>query len=111
VVVDWGVGVPIEHIFAPLANDPRTREMQLFALGTLTYAPFSVAYNEEQAGRGFDERVRSRQGVLMIAGPSRISVLAEWCAERFAGELRAVTLNPPPVTKIQRVWCETRSRP
>ena len=109
VVVDWGVGLPIEHIFAPLANDPRTREMRLFAIGTLTNAPFSVAYNEEQAGRGFVERVRSRRGVLMIAGPSRIAALAEWCAERFVGDLRTVTLQPPPTTQIQRVWCENRS--
>ncbi len=99
VVVDWGVGVPLEHIFAPLANDPRTREMRLFALGTLTYAPFSVAYNEEQAGRGFVERVRSRQGVLMIAGPSRITALAEWCTERFDG--RASHHHPRPASGHQ----------
>ena len=107
VVVDWGVGLPIEYVFAPLANDPRTREMRLLALGALTYAPFSVAYNEEQAGRGFVDRIRSPQGVLIIAGRGRIAAIAQWCAERFSGKLQTVAEKPPPLTEIQRVRCES----
>ena len=107
VVVDWGVGLPIEYVFAPLANDERTRQMRLFALGALTYAPFSVAYDEEQAGRGFVDRVRSRRGVLMIAGRGRIAAVATWCAERFGGTLRSVVIQPPPAIEMQRVWCES----
>jgi hypothetical protein len=107
VVVDWGVGLPIEYVFAPLANDPRSREMRLLALGALTYAPFSVAYNEEQAGRGFVDRIRSPQGVLIIAGRGRIAAIAQWCAERFSGKLQTVAVKPPPLTEIQRVRCES----
>ena len=81
--------------------------MRLLALGALTYAPFSVAYNEEQAGRGFVDRIRSPQGVLIIAGRGRIAAIAQWCAERFSEKLQTVAEKPPPLTEIQRVRCES----
>jgi hypothetical protein len=109
VVVDWGAGINIEYIFPLLANNDRARAMRLFGLGVFTYAPFSVAYSEEQAGRGFIERVRSTQGVLAVSDDSEMGLLKEWCTERFNGNLRTVVLQPVPITKVQRVWCEDRS--
>lgn len=106
VIADWGAGIPLEYIFPLLASDARARRVRLYPLGVFTLAPFSVAAAEGAAGRGFIPRVTSPAGMLVVANPSNLDELGIWCAERFNGSLRSVTLVPGAATNVQRVWCK-----
>lgn len=106
VVVAWGAGMQFESIFPPLARDAAERSaIKIMPFGVFTYAPFSVAYAEEQRGRGFVTRIRSDRGVLMIAEDDSIARLKVWCSERFNGEFRQQVVQSAPYVRINRVWC------
>jgi len=105
VVVVWGDGLKFESIFPLLANNLRARSIELYSLGVSTYAPFSVASYEEVRGRGFVTRIRSADGLLLIAGTTNMEQLRIWCSERFAGKLEDKVVRAAPLTRIDRVWC------
>jgi hypothetical protein len=111
-IVSWGIGIPIEYIFPLLANNTDARKIQIYGLGCSTHAPFSVAHFEESKGQGFINRIRSPDGLLIVAPPNQLELLRTWCKERFNGQLRELIVhNAPPLihgesmTKVLRVWC------
>lgn len=109
VVVAWGTGMKFESIFPLLAHDAHARSIRVLPLGVFTYAPFSVGDFEEKHGRGFVTRVRSRDGILMVADDSKMDILAIWCKERFGGELnKREVAQSTPYIRIDRVWCANR---
>jgi hypothetical protein len=105
VLVSWGVGIRIESIFPVLANNPQARNLKIYPFGVFTHAPFSISYFEESNGRGFIQRLRSAEGVPIVAYSHNIDQLRTWCTEHFDGELRDVVIYSAPLTKVQRVWC------
>jgi hypothetical protein len=104
-VVAWGGALLFESIFPVLATDDQARQMKLFPFGVFTYAPFSVAAVDELNGRGFIERIRSGDGVLMIATDEQVEMLRVWCGERFAGELGRTVIQNAPRIRIDRLLC------
>lgn len=103
-VVAWGAGLEFESLFPLLAHDSRLRAMKIYPLGVFTYAPFSVSAAEEMSGQGFIERIRSEQGLLMLATPN-VKLLETWCRERFGGVLQGKTEQAAPYVQVDRLWC------
>jgi len=102
----WGVGIRIESIFPLLANDSSLREMRIYGLGVFTHAPFSRAHIEETEGRGFVQRVRSPDGIFIVASENNINLLRIWCHERYRANLRDESISSGPMTDLKRVKCE-----
>jgi len=102
----WGVGIRIESIFPLLANDSALRNMKIYGMGVFTHAPFSRAHLEEIEGRGLVNRIRSADGILMVASKGNIDSLKIWCLERYRATLLDETVFAGSMTEIQHVKCE-----
>jgi len=72
-----------------------------------TFAPFSVGAVQEASGRGFVTRIRSADGLLMLATPN-VRLLDVWCRERFGGVLKGKILQAAPYVQVDRYWCADR---
>jgi hypothetical protein len=92
VVVTWGSHFPFEYAFPLLSEIPRPQRLQLYPLGVFTLAPFSIAASERTAGRGMLERLKSAEGVPVIAGVDKIELMRRYCRERMNGELRELAI-------------------
>jgi hypothetical protein len=80
--------------------------MRIYGLGVFTHAPFSRAHIEESEGRGFVQRVRSSDGIFIVASENNIDLLRIWCHERFSSSLRDERISSGPMTDLRRVKCE-----
>jgi hypothetical protein len=103
-VVAWGAGPEYESLFPLLASDAHLRAMKIFALGVFTYAPFSVSAVQEAQGRGFVDRIRSPNGLLIMTTPYA-HFLDVWCRERFHGRLESKVVQAAPYVPIDRYRC------
>lgn len=85
----WGDALNFQSTYPVKLSPAETRAYPpLFALGVMTYAPFSVALTERDAGRGFLERLQSESGVRIIANDFRISLLQKYCSEHLNTQLQ-----------------------
>lgn len=114
-IVDWGGALPTEDIFPVFATNVGARELRILSLGVSTHTPFSVAHIEESQGRGFINRIRSPEGLLVMAYPYYLKLLNTWCEERFEGKLHVVPIDNKPILfifdfpiKLSRVRCLER---
>jgi len=107
IVVAWGAGLEFESLFPLLGDSAKLRSMKIFPLGVFTFAPFSVGAVQEASGRGFVTRIRSADGLLMLATPN-VRLLDVWCRERFGGVLKGKILQAAPYVQVDRYWCADR---
>ncbi|MHA6646002.1 hypothetical protein [Mesorhizobium sp. A623] len=77
----------------------------LFALGVMTYAPFSVAPVEERAGRGFLEQLRSVDGLRIIVNDDNVSLLRKYCEEHFNVTLQILDSLRKEPTYLRTLKC------
>ncbi len=79
--------------------------LSLYALGTSTLNPYSVAQARENAGIGFVDDFLSSDGVLINVAEPVLTLMKDYCIERHKGvffsELEYDTTNIP----IYRVQC------
>jgi len=101
----WGVGIPIEAIFPLFARDAELRKMRIYGMGVFTFAPFSRAYAEETSGRGFIPRIRSSEGLLMIAHDVHMQYLNTWCRERYGVQLGQELVYQGAQLQIRKLTC------
>ncbi len=104
-VVIWGATFPFELVYPVLGPTPTTQSYQLHGLGVFTLAPFSVAYAQELAGNGFITRLRSAEGLHLIATQRQVSLLATYCKEHLAGELKSLPTPPLGALPVSRQRC------
>lgn len=104
-IVIWSDIFPYQMAFPVLGNDLTSRDIILYGLNGLTNAPFSIARTEEMAGRGVLKRLRTAEGILIVASPKKIEQLHIYCKERMNGNLRKLITRAP----LLQVRCENSS--
>ncbi|MBI2841619.1 MAG: hypothetical protein HYX75_25155 [Acidobacteria bacterium] len=104
-IVCWGGNFPFESAFPVLSRDPLPRAIRIYPLGVLTHAPFSVATAEVKVGRGMIDRLRSPEGVPIVATKHRMDRLGLYCQERLKGRLRTEVVHQTPSLTIRKAWC------
>jgi hypothetical protein len=105
-VVVWGGAFPFEISFPLFPGQSNSRNLKMFGLGVFTWAPFSVAVAEESASRGLVSRLRSDEGILLVADAQQKELLGPYCAEHFGGQLKLVDFMKTTVfTTILKVTC------
>ena len=105
-VVVWGGAFPFEISFPLFPGQSNSRNLKMFGLGVFTWAPFSVAVAEESAGRGLVSRLRSDEGILLVAVAPQRDLLSTYCSEHFGGQLKlADFMKMTIVTTILNATC------
>jgi hypothetical protein len=107
----WGRSFPYQLAFPVFANDPNARLVRLYSLGSDTLAPYAVATAEEKSGRGMIERLRSAEGVSVIAAQERIEMLHKYCQEHLDGTLSAIETFHTSSMTVRRIRCEPAPLP
>jgi MFS family permease len=105
-IVSWGDAFPFEFSFPVLSTDTNPRDILLYSLGGFTHAPFSLSSAEQRAGRGMIERLRTPEGVPIIASQQSLELLRMYCRERLNAQFRESAMHQAPLVSVQRVWCE-----
>ena len=86
-VVVWGATFPYDAVYPVLGAQSRAMSYQHYGFGTSTLAPYTVAYAEQKAGRGFTDLLTKNEGVEIMAYPIYIKMLGTYCKERLRGKL------------------------
>ena len=108
VLYTWGgPSFPYELAFPVLSNDPEPRKMKLDPLYLFTYAPFSVAWAEQKAGRGLIHRLCSPEGAPIITSDKRTFLLGSYCLDRLNGHLQTALVYKTPTIVIEQLRCVT----
>ncbi len=81
----WGPSFPFEVAFPVLSTDPIPLNLRLYAVNVFMHAPFTVSAAEQRAGRGMVERLRTPQGISIVASEKLQYFLSVYCIERFKG--------------------------
>jgi hypothetical protein len=108
-VVTWGAEFPFEAIYPLAGPTPLARNYRLYGLGVFTLAPFSRAAAEEAAGTGFVARLTAPQGILIVANPRQLKLLANYCTEHFGGALEVLPTAAIGTLPISRQRCRADS--
>lgn len=66
---------------------------RLYGLGVFTLAPFSVAFTEQQDGRGIIDLLVGSSGLPVIAGEHHFISLDTYCSEHLHGELKEISMR------------------
>jgi hypothetical protein len=106
--VSWGVGLPMEVIYTLFSKRAESSMLRIFPLGVFTHAPFSVAVADSNGGRGFIERMRSPEGLSIMASPDNLSRLGIWCTEHLHGSYRNTEIYASSSLSLNKVWCTAR---
>jgi uncharacterized membrane protein YeaQ/YmgE (transglycosylase-associated protein family) len=88
----WGSDFPFEAVYPVFLKTPYP-PFRFNVLAAFTWAPFSVAFDDSNAGRGFVNRFRSGDGVRIVADQGRIKLLSVYCAEHFQGRLNQIAIE------------------
>ena len=106
-VVSWGSVFPYEAAY-PVLGSKENREFSIYALGTFTLAPFSVAHAEKMIGRGMVERLLSSSGVPILANKGHFSLLSTYCDEHHGGVL--LELASKKYGRRHLSWCKCEAK-
>ena len=98
-VVIWGATFPYDAVYAVLGASSSAMSYQHIGLGTSTLAPFTVAYTEQKAGRGFANLFTQNGGIPIMAYPAYIKMLDTYCKERLHGKLSELSRHKYGATK------------
>ena len=90
-VVIWGIGFPLEDVYPVAGASPSTMSCRFYGLGAFTLAPFSVAYKEQQKGRGMIDLLSKEKGVPIVANERCIKCLEIYCKEHLHGEMEELS--------------------
>ncbi len=86
-LVVWGDSFSFEIAYPPFA-DPQLRQLRIESLAGMALAPWSVSQSLETSGNGMLARLRTAQGIRIIAKPHQLKMLSTYCLERKLGPLR-----------------------
>jgi hypothetical protein len=100
----WGGDFPFEDVYPVFLKTPYP-PFRFNVLGALTWAPFSVAFDDSNSGRGFVNRFRSGDGVRIVAHEGKIELLSVYCAEHFQGRLNQIAIEKFERFTLHTVAC------
>ena len=90
-VVIWGIGFPLESVYPVMGASPSAMSCRFYGLGAFTLAPFSVAFTEQQQGRGMIDLLVKETGIPILAEPKCLGYLETYCKERLHGEMKELS--------------------
>lgn len=93
-VVGWGESFRYETIYPVLWPIEKTIPQTIQALGWSALVPYSVNFLMTASGKGFIERLRSAEGVPVMAKKQDIALLQKYCEEHFGEKLTEVSIRP-----------------
>jgi len=105
-VVIWGVGFPLEDVYPVIGVSPSEMSYQFYGLGAFTLAPFSVAFREQQQGRGMIDLLVKENGVPLVAKDKCFGYLETYCKERLHGEMKELPARQYGEVVVSRLKCE-----
>jgi hypothetical protein len=105
----WGNAFPYTAAFPVLQRRPQDWGLRIDSLGTDTLAPYSVAGAERATGHGLLDRLRSRDGLLLVATDSQLTMLDRYCAEHLGSRLQVLDERPLRLLRLRTVRCLPRA--
>jgi hypothetical protein len=105
-VVTWGGVFPFEAVYPVLGTSSSAMSYRFYALGVFTLAPFSVAFAEQQVGRGMTDLLVQKTGILVIANEQRFGYLETYCKERLHGQIKELSAQQHGAIVVSRRRCE-----
>lgn len=107
----WGDSFPFEAGYPVLGASATAMSYRIYGLGVSTLAPFSVAAAEQQAGRGFIQRLLSEDGLPLIAVELLIPTLERYCEEHHSGRLLMLDQRHDKALGLAHYRCERTEAP
>jgi hypothetical protein len=108
--VVWGGSLPFEYVFPVFTRVADLRDTRIYSLGVLTLAPFSVAAEDERAGKGLLARLRSEAGIPLIAASYYRSLLETYCIEHYGTPLRLAPVKKAELWTVMNASCAPADR-
>jgi hypothetical protein len=107
-IVNWGTTFPFESVYPVLVVSPAAMSYQFYSLGSFTLAPFSVAFSEQQHGRGMTDLLIKETGVPIIGYDQYIKYLEIYCKEHFHGQLQELSVKQYGEIVVRQQRCEVK---
>ena len=107
-VVIWGIGFPLEAVYPVMGASPSAMSCRFYGLGAFTLAPFSVAFTEQQQGRGMIDRLVKETGIPIVASQKCLGYLETYCRERLHGEIKELSAQQHGSIVVSVRRCEAR---
>ena len=105
-VVIWGIGFPLEAVYPVVGISSSAMSWQFYGLGAFTLAPFSVAFREQQQGRGMADLLVKEKGVPIVANDRCSKYLEIYCKERLHGEMKELSVQQYGTVEVSWRRCE-----
>ena len=102
----WGVGFPLEAVYPVMGASPSAMACRFYCLGAFTLAPFSVAFTEQQQGRGMIDLLVKETGIQIVARQKCLGYLESYCRERLHGELKELSVQQLGSIVVSQRRCE-----
>jgi len=74
-----------------MGASPTAMSCQFYGLGAFTLAPFSIAFTEQQQGRGMIDLLLTETGIPIVAEQRCFGYLETYCKERLHGEIKELS--------------------
>ena len=85
--VSWGGAFPYHRLYPVLWPVSKMLPRRIAAMGWMTLAPYSVHAAMEARGKGLVSRLRSEEGLPLVARERQVEELRKYFAEHFGGQL------------------------
>jgi hypothetical protein len=105
-VVIWGIGFPLEAVYPVMGASPSAMSLKFYGLGAFTLAPFSVAFTEQQQGRGMIDLLVKKAGIPIVAQKKCLGYLETYCKERLHGEIKELSAHHYGTIVVSLRRCE-----
>ena len=105
-VVIWGIGFPLEAVYPVLGASSSEMSWQFYGLGAFTLAPFSIAFREQQQGRGMLDLLVKDKGVPIVANDRCSKYLEIYCKERLHAEMKDLSAQQYGPVVVRWRKCE-----
>jgi hypothetical protein len=110
-IVVWGSSFPYEFMFPVIATNSAMRSLKMFGLGVSTFAPYSIAKAEEENGRGLTARLRSADGILIVADTRLLKLLGTYCAEHYGTQISTTVVYESNLWTVYNAKCNVKGSP
>lgn len=110
-LVTWGDDFPFTSVYPVLDQVNHTRKIKLYGFGCFSLAPFSVSSHNKKLKNGMIDRLRSKQGILIILNSSvHYPLIETYCRQHFDEELHIINKEQVLPFSIQTLQCSVSGK-
>jgi hypothetical protein len=107
-IVIWGSGLPLEFAFPVVGTKSDFLNMKMFGLGVFTFAQYAIARDEEEHGKGLITRLRSTDGILIVADKQSLKLLGTYCAEHYGTQISTTVVYESNLWTVHNAKCNVQ---